>query len=97
MAELFAAGIRGSALELVSAWKEALLALGLVRVLREHGSLRCRPAPVDGLAFAYGAFVVVYGLIPQHWLGGRDAQGRPRRAPRPAPGRRLLLRPRPRS
>ncbi len=70
MAELYAAGIRGSALELVSAWKEALLALGLVLVLREHGSLRFRPAPVDWLAIAYGAFVVVYGLIPQHWLGG---------------------------
>ena len=70
MAELYAAGIRGSALELVSAWKEALLALGLVLVLREHGSLRFRPAAVDWLAIAYGAFVVVYGLIPQHWLGG---------------------------
>ena len=70
MAELYAAGIRGSALELVSAWKEALLALGLALVLHAHGSLRFRPRAVDWLAIAYGAFVVVYGLIPQHWLGG---------------------------
>ena len=70
MAELYAAGIRGTALELVSAWKEALLALGLVLALREHGSLRFRLLAVDWLALAYGAFVVVYGLIPQHVLGG---------------------------
>jgi hypothetical protein len=70
MAELYAAGIRGTALEVVSAWKEVLLALGLAVVLREHGSLRFRPLAVDWLALAYGAFVVVYGLIPQHWLGG---------------------------
>ncbi|HWE81926.1 MAG TPA: O-antigen ligase family protein [Gaiellaceae bacterium] len=70
MAELYAAGVRGTALDVVSAWKEVLLALGLVLVLRERGSLRFRPAPVDWLALAYGAFVVAYGLIPQHVLGG---------------------------
>lgn len=70
MAELYAAGVRGAALDVVSAWKEALLALGLVLVVRAHGSLRFRPAPVDWLALAYGAVVVLYALIPQHWLGG---------------------------
>jgi hypothetical protein len=70
MAELYAAGIRGSALEVVSAWKEALLGLGLTIVLRQHGSLRFRPTSIDWLAIAFGAFVVVYGLVPQHWLGG---------------------------
>jgi len=70
MAELYAAGLRGSALELVSAWKEALLGLGLVLVARARGWGRCRPTLVDSLALGYGAIVVVYGLLPQRWLGG---------------------------
>ena len=70
MAELYAAGVRGTALDVVSAWKEALLAFGLALVLRVHGSLRFSPAPVDWLALAYGALVVVYAVLPQHWLGG---------------------------
>ncbi len=70
MAELYAAGIRGNALDVVAAWKDALLAVGLVLVLRLHGSLRFRPAPVDWLALGYGALVVVYSLVPQHVLGG---------------------------
>jgi hypothetical protein len=70
MAELYAAGVRGTSLDIVSAWKEALLALGLVVVLRARGSLRFSPAPVDWLAIAYGAVVLVYAVLPQHWLGG---------------------------
>jgi len=71
MAELYAAGVRGAALDVVSAWKEALLALGLLLVWRGRGwSLRFRPEPVDWLALAFGATVVLYGLIPQHVLGG---------------------------
>ncbi len=70
MAELYAAGVRGTALEVVSAWKEVLLGLGILIELRNRGSLRFRPAPIDWLALAYGAAVVLYGLLPQHWLGG---------------------------
>jgi len=70
MAELWAAGIRGSALDIVSAWKEVVLAVGLALELRARRSLRFRPAAVDRLALAYGAIVVVYALLPQHWLGG---------------------------
>jgi hypothetical protein len=70
MAELYAAGVRGTALDLVSAWKEVLLGLALVLVLRARGSLRFAPAPIDWLALAYGALVVAYGVLPQHWLGG---------------------------
>ena len=70
MAELYAAGVRGTALDVVSAWKEALLALGLVLVLRAHGLRRFSPTTVDWLALAYGGLVVLYALIPQHWLGG---------------------------
>ena len=49
-----AAGVRGTALDVVSAWKEALLALGLVLVWRDRGSAALRPAPVDWLALGYG-------------------------------------------
>jgi O-Antigen ligase len=71
MAELYAAGVRGSALDVVSAWKEVLLALGLLLVWRDRGwSLRFRPALVDWLALGYGALVVLSAILPQHWLGG---------------------------
>ena len=70
MAELWAAGVRGRWLEVISAWKEALLLLALVLVVRARGSLRFRPSPTDWLALAFGATVVVYALIPQHVLHG---------------------------
>jgi hypothetical protein len=71
MAELWAAGVRGAALDVVSAWKELLLALGIVLVLRgRRFSLRFHPTVVDWLAIAFGAVVLVWGLIPQHWLDG---------------------------
>jgi hypothetical protein len=70
MSQLWAAGIRGRTLELISVWKEALLALGLLLVLRQRGLARPHPVLLDWLALAYGALVVVYGLIPQHLLGG---------------------------
>ncbi len=40
-------------------------------MLRERGwSLRFHPTLVDWLALAYGAVVLVWGVIPQHWLDG---------------------------
>ena len=38
MAELYGAGVRGNALDVVSAWKEVLLAVGIVLVLVERGN-----------------------------------------------------------
>jgi O-Antigen ligase len=67
-AELYGAGVRGTSLDVVSAWKEVLLAVGLVLVYR-HG-LAFRPALVDWLPLAFAAVVIVYALIPQHVLGG---------------------------
>lgn len=73
MAELYEAGVRGAALDVVSAWKEALLAVTLAWVALV--SLRARRLPfrlavVDALALAYAAVVVLYALIPQSALDG---------------------------
>ena len=69
MAELWAAGLRGTALTVVSAWKEALLGIALVLVARGR-KLQLPRLAVDRLALAFAAFVVLYALIPQSWLDG---------------------------
>jgi hypothetical protein len=70
MAELWAAGVRGTALTVVSAWKEVLLAVGLVLAVRARGRLPWDRTATDRLAVAFGAVVLVYAVLPQHWLGG---------------------------
>jgi hypothetical protein len=73
MAALYAAGVRGSTLTAITAWKETLLAVALLRVVRE--AVRERRLPFtpwlgDWLALAFAALTVVYALIPQSTLGG---------------------------
>jgi hypothetical protein len=72
-AALYGAGVHGAALTAIEAWKEILLAVALARValdaFREH-RLPFSPGAVDALALAFGALVVVYGLVPQSALGG---------------------------
>lgn len=69
MAELWDAGIHGHALDVVSAWKDALLLVCLVGVwTRVWRTFTWRL--VDFLALAYAAIVVVWSILPQHWLGG---------------------------
>jgi hypothetical protein len=75
MAELWHAGVRGRALDVVAAWKEALLLLALVLAIRARGRLPFDRVLTDWLAFAFAAVVVVYALLPQSWLGG-DASAR---------------------
>jgi O-Antigen ligase len=73
MASLSAAGVHGSTLTAIAAWKEILLAVALARVIRDAARERrlpFRPGLADWLALAYGALVVVYALIPQSALGG---------------------------
>ncbi|CAN5823511.1 hypothetical protein BH18ACT13_BH18ACT13_09680 [soil metagenome] len=69
MAQLWDLGVRGSALDVVAAWKEALLlvALGLAA-----WGARGRPAVqvADLLAVAYTIVIVIYAVIPQDSLGG---------------------------
>ncbi|MCW2964894.1 MAG: hypothetical protein JWO17_2146 [Actinomycetia bacterium] len=70
MALLWRAGVRGAALTVVSAWKDVLLLVALVLVVRARGALPFKGTTTDWLALAFGAFVVLYGVLPQSWLGG---------------------------
>jgi hypothetical protein len=71
MSELWKAGVRGTALSVVSAWKEALLALALVLlVVGRRGLPFERRLATDWLALAYGALVLLYAVLPQSSLGG---------------------------
>ena len=69
MAELWDAGVHGHALEAVSAWKDVLLLACLVYVgLGVWRTFEWRA--VDLVALAYAAIVIVWSVLPQHWLGG---------------------------
>jgi hypothetical protein len=73
MAALYAAGVRGSTLTAIAAWKEILLAVALLRILLEAVRARrlpFRPRAVDWLALAYAVVVVAYALVPQSALDG---------------------------
>jgi len=69
MATLWDVGVRGTALDVVAAWKDVLLLVALAAALAAAGSI---PSLLwaDRLALAYGAMVVVYLLLPQSWLDG---------------------------
>ncbi len=74
MAALYEAGVRGGTLTAITAWKEILLAVALLRVGSD--ALRKRRLPfrvgvVDLFALAFAALVVVYALVPQSALDGQ--------------------------
>ena len=73
MAALYGAGVRGSSLTAIQAWKEILLGVALARVAVDALQARRLPFRVhvaDVLALAFGVIVCVYAVLPQHWLGG---------------------------
>jgi hypothetical protein len=70
VALLWRAGVRGAALTVVSAWKDVLLLVALVLVVRARGGLAFKATLSDWLALGFGVLVVVYGVLPQSWLGG---------------------------
>jgi hypothetical protein len=73
MAALYAWGVRGSTLTAITAWKEILLAVALVRVGTDAARARRLPfrmRVVDWLALAFAALCIVYAFIPQSALGG---------------------------
>jgi len=69
MAELWDWGVRGTALDVVSAWKEVLL---LVAFLVLAWKVRRLPAVsvADAFAAAYAALLLLYAVLPQGWLDG---------------------------
>lgn len=69
MAQLWDLGVRGTTLDVVAAWKEALLLVALL-VVAWH--VRRFPAvkAADVLAASYAIVIVVYLAIPQDVLGG---------------------------
>jgi hypothetical protein len=69
MAQLWELGVRGTTLDVVAAWKEALL---LVALLVVAWKVRRLPGVVasDVLAASYAILIAVYWLIPQDVLGG---------------------------
>jgi O-Antigen ligase len=67
MALLWRAGLRGTELTVIAAWKDVLLIVALALVVR---GLPWPLRTVDWLAVAFGAFVVLYGVLPQSLLGG---------------------------
>ncbi len=70
MSQLWRAGVRNSALSVIAAWKDVLLAAALVVVLVGLRGRHFRPTVCDWLALAFAGFVVVYGIVPQSVLGG---------------------------
>src|SRR5205085_1090077 len=67
MSLLWGAGVRGNSLEAISAWKEALLAVALLRVGYDAWRTRrlpFRPGLVDALAIAFGPIVLLYAVLP---------------------------------
>ena len=70
MAGLWDLGVRDFALDVVSAWKEVLLAAALAAVIWRRRGIPFKSTATDWLALAYAGFVVLYALIPQGWLGG---------------------------
>jgi len=73
MAALYGAGVRGSTLTAITAWKEILLVVALVRVAWDARRARALPftwGVADSLALAFAVLCVLYALIPQSALGG---------------------------
>src|SRR5919197_1424731 len=71
MAALYGAGVRGSALTAIQAWKEILLAVALGRVAFDAVRARrlaFRFGVVDVLALAFAVIVCIYALLPQSWF-----------------------------
>jgi hypothetical protein len=75
MAGLWDLGVRDVALDAVSAWKEVLLALALAAIVWRRRGIPFKSTSTDWLALVYTAFVLLYAVIPQDWLGG-DATAR---------------------
>ncbi len=73
LATLWDVGVRGSALDVVAGWKDALLLLALLVALAGAGHV---PFSLwaDRFALGFAGVVVLYWLLPQSWLGGEATE-----------------------
>ena len=69
MAQLWDLGVRGTMLDVVAAWKEALLLVALL-VVAWHVRRLPPVKAADVLAASYAVVILVYWAIPQDVLGG---------------------------
>ena len=69
MAQLWDLGVRGTTLDVVAAWKEALLLVALL-VVAWHVRRFPPVKAADVLAASYAVVILVYWAIPQDVLGG---------------------------
>jgi len=70
LSQLWHAGLHGSALSAVAAWKDVLVVGALAAVVLARGGLPWDGGWADRLALLFAGLVVLYGLIPQSALGG---------------------------
>jgi hypothetical protein len=70
MSQLYRAGVRGTSLTAISAWKDVALLAALGGVVLARRGERVRLSPADWLALGFAVLVILYGLIPQSVLGG---------------------------
>jgi hypothetical protein len=70
MSQLYRAGVRGATLSAIASWKDVLLVGALAVALWGRRGRGFAFRTVDWLALAFGAFIVVYAVIPQSVLGG---------------------------
>lgn len=73
MDALYNAGVHGTPLTLIQAWKDVLLVVAVARVTRDAVRARTHPFDpnvVDLFATLFAVVVILYALIPQHALGG---------------------------
>ena len=70
MSQLYRAGVRGTALTVIAAWKDVLLLGALAAVALAQERMPRPSSVVDWLALAFAAFVVLYAVLPQSLLGG---------------------------
>ncbi|MBA3843018.1 MAG: O-antigen ligase family protein [Actinobacteria bacterium] len=70
MSQLWRVGVRGGVLSAIAAWKDVLLVCALALLVLARRRIPRPATAVDWLALAFGAIVVLYGVLPQSVLGG---------------------------
>src|SRR5256885_7234912 len=67
MSQLWRAGVRGTALTVVSAWKDVLLLGAVLLVVWGRRGLAFKATPPDWFALTFAVLILLYGILPQSW------------------------------